>query len=85
MVVKKMHANTFTIRTSRGGVEVSWMVTGIRRDAFANAHRVPVEEYKKDDQRGLYLYPTEAGHPKERGIDQQRMERRSGRLQAAGS
>jgi len=25
---------------------VSWQVTGIRKDAFANEHRIPVEENK---------------------------------------
>jgi hypothetical protein len=67
-VVTKIHANQFTIRTSRGGVEVSWMVTGIRQDDFANAHRIPVEEEKRPEDRGLYLYPTEHGQPQERGI-----------------
>jgi hypothetical protein len=38
-------------------VKVSWQVTGIRQDAFANAHRIPVEEEKLGTERGHYLHP----------------------------
>lgn len=37
--------------------EVSWQVTGIRKDAWANAHRVPLEVEKKTADRGRYLHP----------------------------
>jgi hypothetical protein len=37
--------------------EVSWQVTGIRQDAWANAHRVPLEVEKKPADRGRYLHP----------------------------
>ena len=46
------------------------MVTGIRQDAYA--HRIPVEEQKPADERGLYLHPTELGEPAELGLDYQR-------------
>src|SRR5207253_7802310 len=49
-VVSKIVKNQFTIRTSRPGVEVSWQVTGIRHDAFAEAHRIPVEQDKPADE-----------------------------------
>ena len=68
-VVKAIAGNQFTIRTSRGKTRVSWQLTGIRHDAFANAHRIPVEEYKSDRDRGLYLYPVEQGQARDRGID----------------
>lgn len=74
-VVRKIKGNQFTLRTSAPNVEVSWMVTGIRQDDFANAHRIPVEQDKEPENRGLYLYPEEAGVAKERGIDFQRYER----------
>jgi len=56
-VARKMEANRFAIRTSRPGVEVSWQVTGIRRDAWAEKHRIPVEEDKPESERGRYLHP----------------------------
>jgi hypothetical protein len=36
-------SNRFRIRTDRPEVEVSWQVTGIRKDAYANAHRIQPE------------------------------------------
>jgi trimeric autotransporter adhesin len=36
---------------------VSWQVTGIRQDAWANANRIPVEVDKKQEDRGRYLHP----------------------------
>jgi hypothetical protein len=44
-------------------MKVSWQVTGIRQDAYAQAHRIPVEQDKAEQDRGKYLYPTEHGQP----------------------
>ncbi len=38
-------------------VKVSWQVTGIRKDAYANTNRVRVESAKTGDDRGMYLHP----------------------------
>jgi hypothetical protein len=50
IVDKEVEGNRFVIRTSEPGVKVSWQVTGIRQDAYANAHRIKVEmaKAKKD-------------------------------------
>jgi trimeric autotransporter adhesin len=56
------------IRTSKPGVEVSWQVTGIRHDAYANANRIPVEEEKPASEQGYYLHPEVFGQPESRGI-----------------
>ena len=40
-----MAANQFKI-AGAPGLKVSWMVTGIRKDDFANNNRVPVEQSK---------------------------------------
>lgn len=45
-VVGKLADNRFTIRTSHGGVEVSWQVTGTRRDEWALQHPMRVEQPK---------------------------------------
>ncbi len=68
-VVRKISGNRFTIRTSVPNVEVSWQVTGIRQDAYANAHRTPVEEAKPQSQQGYYLHPDAFGKPAGKGID----------------
>jgi trimeric autotransporter adhesin len=49
-------------------MKVSWNVTGIRKDLWANAHRIQVEEDKPDKERGYYLYPELYGQPAENGI-----------------
>jgi hypothetical protein len=56
-VAKEIQDNRFAIRTSKPGVKVSWQVTGIRQDAYANAHRIQVEEQKPPREQGHYLHP----------------------------
>ncbi|RMF83273.1 MAG: hypothetical protein D6744_04945, partial [Planctomycetota bacterium] len=68
-VVQRIENNTFVIRTSEPGVEVSWQVTGVRRDPWAEANRIPVEQWKSDGERGRYLHPEVRGLPAEMGID----------------
>jgi hypothetical protein len=64
-VVRKIVDNQFAIRTSEPNVEVSWQVTGIRQDPFANANRVQVEVDKPEDERGTYLHPEAWGQSAE--------------------
>ena len=68
IVAKKIKDNRFVIKTSTPNVEVSWQVTGIRQDAFANKHRIPVEEAKPEIERGYYLHPEAFDKPTERGV-----------------
>ncbi len=69
IIAEKISGNQFTIRTDRPSVEVSWQVTGIRKDAWAEAHRVPVEVDKPVDERGLYLHPEAFGHGSDPSIN----------------
>jgi hypothetical protein len=68
IVGRKMTGGTFLIRTDKPNVEVSWQVTGIRQDAWANAHRIPNEEPKPDNERGHYMHPELFGHEGEQSI-----------------
>lgn len=45
-IAQEVHNNRFKIAGGRRGLRVSWQVTGIRRDSFANANRIRVEEEK---------------------------------------
>lgn len=47
-IAREVTANRFVIAGGSPGVRVSWQVTGIRHDAYANAHRIPVEQEKAD-------------------------------------
>jgi hypothetical protein len=57
IVAQEIANNRFTIQTDKPSVKVSWQVTGIRHDAYAEAHRVVVEEDKPAAERGTYLHP----------------------------
>jgi hypothetical protein len=59
---------SFLIKTSKPGVKVSWQVTGIRQDAWANAHRIPVEVDKPPQEQGHYIHPELFGHEGEPSI-----------------
>ena len=63
IIARKIENNQFQIRTSLPNVEVSWQVTGIRQDAFANAHRIQTEVEKAPEDRGHYLHPELFGAP----------------------
>jgi hypothetical protein len=56
-VAKEIDGNHFSIAGGKPGMKVSWQVTGVRQDAWANAHRIPVEEDKPANERGYYLHP----------------------------
>jgi len=45
-IARKIKGNSFRIAGGRPSMEVSWQVTGIRHDPYANAHRIIVEEDK---------------------------------------
>jgi hypothetical protein len=67
-VSSEIKDNRFAIKTDKANIKVSWQVTGIRQDPYANAHRIPVEEAKGADEQGRYLHPTEWGQPESSGI-----------------
>jgi len=69
IVAEKIKGNRFVIKTSAPSVEVSWQVTGIRQDAFANKYRIPVEELKPQSERGFYLHPEAFDKPVERSVE----------------
>ncbi len=66
-VAEEIAGNHFKIGGGIPGRKVSWQVTGIRHDAFANAHRIQVEEPKPAAALGTYLHPEAFGQPVEKG------------------
>ncbi|HEY0701543.1 MAG TPA: hypothetical protein VGD60_02140 [Candidatus Acidoferrales bacterium] len=68
IVASEMANGAFTIKTDKPNVKVSWMVTGIRQDAWANAHRIDVEVEKPADEKGHYSNPELYGHAGEPNI-----------------
>jgi len=62
-VAEEIHDNRFRIAGGTPGQKISWLITGTRQDAYANAHRVVVEEEKPAPEAGRYLHPVEHGMP----------------------
>jgi hypothetical protein len=56
-VSREIEKNHFLISGGTPALRVSWQVTGIRHDPYANAYRSQVEEEKPISERGHYLHP----------------------------
>ena len=69
IVGEEIKENRFLIRTNAANVKVSWQVTGIRQDGWANNNRIKVEVQKPERERGYYLHPEVFNQPEERGIE----------------
>ena len=65
IVGTKISNGAFLIKTDKPNVEVSWQVTGIRQDAWANAHRIPNEVEKTEKDKGHFLHPELFGKSNE--------------------
>lgn len=71
-VAQEIANNRFHIAGGKSGQRISWLVTGIRCDVWAAKNPITVEEDKDPADQGKFLYPLEAGHPKEMGISYSR-------------
>jgi hypothetical protein len=71
-VVEEIQGSQFRIRTSAPATKVSWLVTGVRQDAWAEANRIPVEEDKVGHEFGHYLNPEVYGLNREMSIENAR-------------
>lgn len=60
-VAQKVSGNRFKIAGGQPGMEVSWQLTGVRHDAYAEKNRIQVEEMKPVAERGAYLHPDAFG------------------------
>jgi hypothetical protein len=69
IVSSKVASHQFGIRTDKPNVAVSWLITGVRQDAYAKAHPLVVEQEKNARERGHYIHPELYGTPEEQSID----------------
>jgi hypothetical protein len=67
-VSRLVAGNRFSIAGGAAGLEVSWMVTGVRADPWAKANPLRVEPLKKRQERGKYLQPKLYGKSASAGI-----------------
>jgi len=69
IVGEEISNNQFIIRTDEPNIKVSWQVTGVRNDVWAQSHRIEVEPAKPPHEIGTYLHPEEHGQPIEKHVD----------------
>ncbi|MCD4689839.1 hypothetical protein K8S17_00090, partial [bacterium] len=62
-IAEEISGNSFRVAGGEAGMKISWMVTGIRHDAFAENNRMVVEEAKTGYELGRYLQPEAHGLP----------------------
>jgi len=67
-VAREISGNRFRISGGKPGGKVSWQVTGIRHDAYADAHRIQVQEEKPPQEQGHYLHPELFGAGPEQAV-----------------
>ena len=73
-IAKTIENNRFQIAGGSPGLTVSWQVTGVRHDPYAEQNRIQVEVDKPAEERGTYLYPEAYGAPKEQGASFRKVE-----------
>jgi hypothetical protein len=72
-IADKIVDGRFRIAGGAAGLEVSWMVTGVRQDVFAEANPIVVELDKAEADRGMYLHPDLFGFDESRRIGAQEL------------
>jgi hypothetical protein len=68
-IAEGVQNNLFKIAGGSPGLQVSWQVTGIRQDPYAQANPIVVEVEKPVEERGSYLHPEAHGQDQSRGLD----------------
>ena len=71
-VAQEVSEAVFIIAGGEPGMKVCWQVTGIRNDAWAQAHPFQAEEEKPDAEKGHYLHPRLFGHDLAKSVHWQR-------------
>src|SRR5262249_1427686 len=67
-VADEIADHRFTIAGGRPCPKVSWQVTGMRQDPWAENHRIPVEQDKTAEEREFYIHPELYGAPEEKSV-----------------
>jgi len=68
IIKDEISGNQFTIQTDQPNVKVSWQVTGVRNDAWAQENRIEVEVTKGALEKGRYMHPELYGKSSDFGL-----------------
>jgi hypothetical protein len=66
-VAEEVSGSRFRIAGGKSGIKVSWQLTGLRKDPWAQAHPLVVEEEKPANEKGHYRHPELFGEGLEAG------------------
>jgi hypothetical protein len=69
-IASEIENGRFRISGGTAGQKVCWQVSGVRRDAWANANPLVSEEQKAADEQDLFLCPEAFGEPPEKSLGQ---------------
>lgn len=72
-IAERIQGNQFRIAGGEPFSEVSWQVTGVRQDKWAETNRIQVEVAKTGYEIGRYLHPEEYNQPIERHVNYEQM------------
>ena len=67
-IAEEISERRFKIAGGTPGMKVCWQVTGSRKDAWAQANPLIVEQEKSARERGHYLHPEVHGHSRAQRI-----------------
>jgi hypothetical protein len=64
IVKEEISGNSFVVQTDKPNVKISWQVTAIRNDKYAQQNRIEPEQLKAENEQGKYLHPELYGKTK---------------------
>lgn len=67
-VAREVSQGSFTIAGGSPGLKVSWQLVGRRKDTWAQAHPLVVEQEKPAQDKGRYRHPELVGQGADKGI-----------------
>jgi hypothetical protein len=67
-ITQKIAKGTFKIGSGQPKMEVSWQVTGARKDRWAAANAMSVKQRKPTKEKGFYLHAELYGKGEEKSI-----------------
>jgi hypothetical protein len=68
IVAEEISDNRFVIQTDESNVKVSWQVTGVRQDPYAEANPFEDEVEKSEEEQGTYIHPELYDQPASRAV-----------------
>jgi hypothetical protein len=68
-ITEEISDSRFRVAGGEPGMKVSWQVTGIRKDKWAEANPLRVEQEKAAGERGRYQHPELHGESIEKSLD----------------